>query len=479
MDKPSLVEQLNEGVEGTLSRRSGKLARADARLDPLLRLAHRLRDLPRPQFKADLKSDLEKAALRTIRADVQPTAKPCLIVENAAEAIAFYRRAFGATETMRFEERGKIGSAEIVIENSILRITDEFPEYGSFSPKTLGGSPVKLHLYVADADAFAQRAVAQGAKILRPVEDQFYGDRAGQLADPFGHVWIIATRQKVLSAKEIERRWDAVLDKERARMPGFDPIRKGFHTVTPYMIAQDGPALLEFAKQVFGAEETFRGIGSAGGLHGEVRIGDSMLMIGGGLPGKKFGVTPATTALHIYVKDTDAVYQRALAAGATSTYAPADMEYGERSAGVKDQAGNYWYIATHKGPRYVPQGLHDVNVYLHPLRAEPVIKFLTQAFGAHQRAKYASPDGVVHHAQVQLGTSVLEMGEAHGAFQPMPSMLYLYVPDADRAYRSALAAGASSLQEPADQPWGDRIATVKDAFGNTWSIATHLGVKPA
>jgi PhnB protein len=230
---------------------------------------------------------------------------------------------------------------------------------------------------------------------------------------------------------------------------------------------------------VFGAEETFRGIGSAGGLHGEVRIGDSMLMIGGGLPGKEFRVSPTSIALHIYVKDTDAVYQRALAAGANSIYAPADMEYGERSAGLKDQAGNYWYVATHKGPRYVPEGLHDVNVYLHPLRADPVIKFLTQAFGARQRARYASPDGVVHHAQVEMGTSVLEMGEAHGPFQPLSSMLYLYVPDVDAVYRSALAAGASSLQEPADQPWGDRVASVKDAFGNTWNIATHIGGKPA
>jgi PhnB protein len=479
MDKASLVEQLNQALEGALRRRAAKPARSDARLDPLLRIAQRLRELPRPQFKADLKSNLEREALQAIRTEGQPTVKPCLTVANAAEAIAFYQRAFGAAETMRFEDRGKIGSAEIVIENSIIRVTDEFPEYGSLSPKTLGGSPVKVHLYVADADAFAERAAAQGARIVRPVEDQFYGDRAGQLADPFGHVWIIATRKKMLSAKEIRRRWNASLNEERPKTPGLDPIRKGFHTITPYLIAQDGSALLEFAKQVFGAEETFRGIGSAGGLHAEVRIGDSMLMIGGGLAGKEFAATPTATALHLYVKDTDAVYQRALAADATSIYAPAEMEYGERSAGVKDQAGNYWYIATHKGPHYVPQGLHNVNVYLHPLRADPVIRFMTEAFGAHERARYASPDGVVHHAQVQMGTSVLEMGEAHGPFQPLSSMLYLYVPDADAAYRNALAAGASSLQKPADQPWGDRMATVKDVFGNTWNIATHTGAKSA
>ena len=478
MDKPSLAEQLDEALERAFSGR-GKPPEFDDRLAPLLRIALRLRHLPRPQFRAGLKSDLEREALAAVGVEALPTARqtamPYLSVENAAEAIDFYRRAFGAT----VEDRGKIGSAEIVIENSTIRLSDPFPDHGSLGPKALGGSPVKLHLYVADADAFVERAVAQGAKIIRPVEDQLHGDRSGQLADPFGHVWIIATRNQVVSRQEMQRRSNRILIEELEKMPGHDPIRKSFRTITPYMIAQDGPALLEFAKQAFGAEETYRGTGSAGGLHAEVRIGDSMLMIGGGFPGKEFRVTPTTTALHIYVKDTDAVYQRALKAGATSTNEPADMEYGERSAGVKDKAGNYWYIATHKGPRYVPKDLNDVQVYLHPHRADPVIKFLQRAFGGHERARYASPDGVVHHAQVQIGTSVLEMGEAHGAYQPTSTMFYLYVPDADAVYRSALAAGASSLEEPADQPWGDRVATVKDAFGNTWNIATHTGAKPA
>jgi PhnB protein len=484
MDKPSLAAQLDAAVQRALSGRAAKRARLDERLAPLLHIALRLRNLPRPQFRADLRSDLEKKALAGVRVETLPTgrqtAMPYLTVENAGAAIEFYRRAFRATETMRFEDRGKIGSAELVIENSTLRLADEFPDYGSLGPRTLGGSPVKLHLYVADVDAFVEHAVAQGAKIVRPVEDQFYGDRSAQLADPFGHVWIIATRNETLSREEMQRRWNKILIQELEKMPGHDPIRKGFRTITPYMIAQDGPALLDFTKRVFGAKQSSRDVGSAGGLHAEVRIGDSMLMIGGGLPGKEFRAAPTTTALHIYVKDTDAAYRRALSAGATSAYAPADMEYGERSAGVKDGAGNYWYIATHKGPRYVPKDLNDVNVYLHPLRAEPVIKFLQRAFGGHERARHASPDGIIHHAEVQVGTSVVEMGEAHGSYQPTSTMLYLYVPDADAVYRNALAAGASSLQEPADQPWGDRTGTVKDPFGTTWNIATHTGsAKPA
>jgi uncharacterized glyoxalase superfamily protein PhnB len=153
---------------------------------------------------------------------------------------------------------------------------------------------------------------------------------------------------------------------------------------------------------------------------------------------------------------------------------PRDQEYGERSASVKDPAGNYWYIATHKGDTYAPKGLNDVNVYMHPLRAEPVINFLKRAFGAREIAKYASPDGVVHHAEIRVGDSVVEMGEAHGQYPPMPTMFYLYVPDCDAVYQRALQAGATSISEPVDHPYGDRSGGVKDAFGNQWYIATHV-----
>jgi len=256
--------------------------------------------------------------------------------------------------------------------------------------------------------------------------------------------------------------------------PAVSPIPRGFRTVTPYMIAPDGDAILAFAKNAFGAEETFRAIGGAGGIHGETRIGDTMLMMGGGIPGKPFNAKPNATALHIYVEDTDTAYQKALQAGATSISEPQDHEYGERGAGVKDPFGNYWYIATHKGESYVPKGLHNVNVYMHPLRAEPVITFLKRAFGARELAKHASPDGVVHHAEIRVGDSVVEMGESHGKYPPMPAMFYVYVPDCDAVYRRALAAGAKSIQEPTDQPYGDRLGLVADAFGNQWCIATHI-----
>lgn len=132
---------------------------------------------------------------------------PHLICAGAAEAIDFYKQAFGATESMRLEQPdGRIGHAELRIGEAPLMLADEFPEMNVRSPQTLGGSPVTLHLYVEDVDAFARRAVAAGAKLVRPVADQFYGDRAGSLTDPFGHVWMVATHQEDVSPEEMKRR---------------------------------------------------------------------------------------------------------------------------------------------------------------------------------------------------------------------------------------------------------------------------------
>jgi len=277
-----------------------------------------------------------------------------------------------------------------------------------------------------------------------------------------------------MSIDEMHRRFRAMMKEEKAKRPAVKPIPEGYRTVTPYMIAVDGPALLEFTKHAFDAEEMFRTVGSAGGLHAEVRIGDSVLMIGGGIPGREFRSTANTHALHVYVPDCDAVYKQALQAGATSIGEPRDQEYGERSGSVKDPAGNYWYIATSQGEKYTPKGLNNVNVYMHPLRAEPVINFLKRAFGAREIGRYASPDGVVHHAEIRVGDSVVEMGEAHGNYSPMPTMFYVYVSDCDATYQRALQAGATSIAEPVDQPYGDRSGAVRDAFGNQWYIATHI-----
>jgi len=476
MPRRSLIEQLDEAVQLLIGNPGAPLPRGNAGVSPLVRLAVELRDLPREEFKTRLKTELKGRQTMTTVAEpiaaVHPVATPRLTFKDVAKAIEFYHKAFEATETWRFNVEGKVEHAEIKIGDSSIMLSQEWPEGGRLSAETLGSSPVELRIRVDDVDSFAARAVAAGMKVSRPIRDQFYGTREGHLVDLFGYTWNIFTVKEELSPEEVYRRFNTM----RAQAPkrAETPVPPGYRTVTPYLVAVDGPALLEFAKQAFEAEETFRAVGSAGGLHGEVRIGDSMVMMGGGIPGREFRSTPNTHALHLYVPDCDAVYERALQSGATSIGEPRDQEYGERSASVKDPAGNYWYIATHQGETYVPKGLHSVNVYMHPLRAEPVINFLKRAFGAQETAKYASPDGVVHHAVVRVGDSVVEMGEAHGQYQPMPAMFYLYVPDCDAVYQRALQAGATSISEPVDQPYGDRSGGVKDAFGNQWYIATHI-----
>lgn len=249
-----------------------------------------------------------------------------------------------------------------------------------------------------------------------------------------------------------------------------NPIRQGFHTVTPYVIVPQPGELIDFVKSVFGAQELYRGTGSAGGMHAEVRIGDSMMMIGGG---GAYQGTPTPNAFQYYVPNVDEVYARAIEGGATALMEILE-NYGDRFGAVRDPFGNEWYISTHLGPSYVPEGLRDVTLYLHPVGASKLIAFLKEAFGASEFARYDSPDGVVHHAKLRIGDSMIEMGEAHGPWQQMPATVYLYVPDVDAVYRRAIGAGAASVSEPADQPYGDRVAGVDDGWGNRWYIATHI-----
>lgn len=126
--------------------------------------------------------------------DGMHTVTPHLICAGAADAIEFYKRAFNAVEIARLPgERGKLMHAAMRIGDSTIMLADEFPEFGSRSPKSLHGSPVTIHLYVKDADAFVAQAVAAGATVTMPVQDMFWGDRYGQLEDPFGHRWSVGT----------------------------------------------------------------------------------------------------------------------------------------------------------------------------------------------------------------------------------------------------------------------------------------------
>jgi len=135
------------------------------------------------------------------------TVTPYLILSGAGDAIAFYKKALGAEEVMRMADPGgKIHHAEIEIGDSRIMLADEHPEIQALSPKTVGGSPVSIHLYVADVDGAVERAVAAGAMLIRPVADHFYGDRVGGIEDPFGYRWFIATHNEDLTMDEIRRR---------------------------------------------------------------------------------------------------------------------------------------------------------------------------------------------------------------------------------------------------------------------------------
>jgi PhnB protein len=135
---------------------------------------------------------------------------PYLAVDDAAAAIEFYKTGFGATEIMRLPgPDGKIGHAEVKIGKAIVMLADEHPNADHIGPKTLGGSTVKLHMYVENVDTFFETAVAAGAKVLMPIADQFYGDRSGRLEDPFGHVWLISTHVEDVSPEEMQKRMEA------------------------------------------------------------------------------------------------------------------------------------------------------------------------------------------------------------------------------------------------------------------------------
>jgi PhnB protein len=139
--------------------------------------------------------------------DEYPELTPYICVDGAEEAIEFYKKVFGARERMRMPgPDGKIGHAEVQIGNSVLMLSDEAPEFGAQAPKRFGGTPVTLSIYVDDVDSVFKKALAAGAKQLRAVENQFYGDRSGQFEDPFGHKWSVATHVEDVAPDEMARR---------------------------------------------------------------------------------------------------------------------------------------------------------------------------------------------------------------------------------------------------------------------------------
>jgi uncharacterized glyoxalase superfamily protein PhnB len=236
-------------------------------------------------------------------------------------------------------------------------------------------------------------------------------------------------------------------------------IREGFTTVTPYIRVRES-GLVDFLAQVFDARETFSGRGSGGGMHREVRVGDSMVIVGEGGAAAVMPIRPV--AFHVFVKDADATFKRAIAAGATSLGEPADRAYAERSGFVADPFGNHWYISTPLGPESVASALRTVTPFLHAEGAADYDEFLKRALGAVEEMR-RDEGGQLRYARLRIGDGVIELGEG----DPMPGSFLLYVGDPDALYQQALAAGATSLMPPTDQAYG-RTGGVEDAQGNQW-----------
>jgi PhnB protein len=246
------------------------------------------------------------------------------------------------------------------------------------------------------------------------------------------------------------------------------------HTVTPFICVPEGARLIEFIKHAFDGEETNRHSHGPDGFVAGLKIGDSDLLVMGG---ESFRGEECTAALHVYVKDCDATYQRALDAGAfvigsPGVGEPADRPYGERAAFVSDPFGNYWFIATRMGPNYVPSDLGHVTPCLIPANAAPVIDFLKQAFGAQVEGLHEQAGRMVH-AFIRIGEAMLEMSEAEEE-KLHRCGLYLHTDDVDAVYYRALAAGAISILPPADQLYGDRLAILEDPAGNRWFAAKRM-----
>lgn len=247
----------------------------------------------------------------------------------------------------------------------------------------------------------------------------------------------------------------------------------GLRTVTPYLVVEGAPALIAFLENAFGAEvlTTFpRPDSPEAIMHAEVRIGDTVIELADATP----QYPERRFELHLYVPDADATYARAVAAGARSLYAPMDQPYGDREAGVVDPFGTTWYIATH-GAAVRPEGFFSVTPFFHAANAPAFLDFLRDVFGARETSRDADDAGRIQHAVAFIGDSAIEVGEAHGQWQPQPAALHVFVDEPDRVHERALRAGATEIFAPQDQPYGQRVGGVLDPQGNRWFIARVLG----
>ena len=333
MPKPSRFDRLDQAIQQMLSQRKAAAPPAKGAataLASLVRIADDLRNLPREEFKAQLKSDLQrraamenaaKPAVDSGSAQKPPetltgyrTIAPYIIVPKAADFIEFLTKAFDAKE--RFRVPIQPGSrllmhAEVQLGNCVIELAD--------SSEQVPPAPQAIHLYFDDADSVYQRAIDAGATSIYPVGDHVSGDRQGAVRDPFGNIWYIAMIQ------------------------GWTPGPEGVPSVQPYLHLHGSQKMLPFLENAFAGMVSGHVPTSPEGhvLHATVQIGNTTLEVD-----EAHGeFQPMPCHLHLHIDDADAMYARAIRAGAESISAPENKPYG-RSGGVKDPFGNSWYLTS-------------------------------------------------------------------------------------------------------------------------------------
>lgn len=304
-------------------------AKMSAEVVQLLVLVRDLRAMPRPEFKAQLKSDLQRrtsvshAAVpspekaKNFRRANFPNIAPYFLVPGAPQFLDFLVAAFDGTERIRVPRPdGSIMHAEVAIGNSVIEMGDANEKYPARHMTT--------HLYVPDADATFARALEAGAtSVYAPTDDHPSGDRWGEATDPFGNTWYIATR----------RGWT-----------GTGP--EGFLTVQPYLRLRNAHEMIPFAEAALGAQATGVYKSPDGRvLHATVEIAGASFEV----DEAPAGTHPEPAYLHVYVPDTDAVYAQAVAAGGKGVQAPYTAPYGDRAATIEDPFGNMWFLGTYLG----------------------------------------------------------------------------------------------------------------------------------
>jgi|SRR5215469_11963890 len=247
-------------------------------------------------------------------------------------------------------------------------------------------------------------------------------------------------------------------------------IPEGFRSLTQYLIVDGAAAFWEFLEKAFCAEEKYMMRDDAGRVrHAAARCGESIIEFADA--GPQWKAMPA--GLHYYVQNCQEVYRRALEAGATSLYEPANRDYGDLEAGVRDPAGNFWFIATHvAGNSYQPDTLQDLNTYFSVKDSARFLEFLEKAFRAQVIDKHMAGHEI-GHAKVRIGDTVVELSEGRAPWGPRAVGHHYYVENCDEVFARALAQGCNELQPMAEQIYGDRSGSLLDVWGNHWYIASH------